>query len=110
MTDSKIRKNIMRRVRAIHALRSAASGIGASVIVLIASLYLIGREVWVARVFQNMPRLAEVGAFLRFCTYAFARTDVSVQALILLTIAAGVWFLRESVRLVAAEPVRFARP
>lgn len=60
-----------------------------------ASLYLIGREVWVARVWENMPNLTNVAATFRFFTYAFAHTHVIVQALMLITIFAALWFVRE---------------
>lgn len=101
-------KTVMRRVRTIHALKSAASGIGISVFLLVASLYVIGREVWVARVWENMPSVSDVAAFSRFFTYAFTHTQFSVQVLILLTIAAAVWFLRELTRVFIYTPVRLA--
>ena len=98
MTDSSIQKTVMRRVYTIHALRAAAGGAGASIIVLIASLYLIGREVWVARVFQNMPNLSHISEDLRFIASAFTHTELAVQVLTLLSLAAFVWLLRELAR------------
>jgi hypothetical protein len=97
----------MRRVRRIHALRAAASGVGASFVVLAGSLYFIGREVWVARVFQNMPRVENVSAVFRFFTSAFLSTDFAVQVLVMLCAAAGVWLVREMARVVSVQ-VRFA--
>lgn len=94
-TSSSIQQNVMRRVRTIHALRAAAGGAGLSFLALVASLYLIGREVWVARVWENMPSLAHTDAFLRFFAQAFLHTHLLVQALILVTIFAAVWLLRE---------------
>jgi len=96
--DSSIQKTVMRRVKTIHALRAASGGAGVSVLVLIASLYLIGREVWVARVLQNMPSSAHIGENLRFIAGAFAHTEFAVQALTLLCAAAFLWLLREIAR------------
>ncbi|MES2225397.1 MAG: hypothetical protein V4480_01130 [Patescibacteria group bacterium] len=93
-TDSRIKRNVMRRVHAVHTMRLAAS-ITLPLLVLVASLYGIGREVWVARVFANMPSLADVSAVISFFASAFASTHLAVQLLILLSIAATFWVLRE---------------
>lgn len=98
MTNSTIHTTVMRRVRTIHTLQSAASGVGAAVLLLLLSLYLIGREVWVARVWENMPNIAHVRAFTQFFTYAFTHTHFSVQILILLSVFALLWLLREIAR------------
>jgi hypothetical protein len=98
----------MRRVRTIHALRAAAAPVGASFLVLALSLYLIGREVWVARVFANMPDSADVLAVLRFFTYAFLNTHLSVQTLLLLSIAAAVWLVREAAAVFMPRSLRLA--
>lgn len=108
MTNSTIHTNVMRRVRTIHAIESAASGAGASIVLLAASLYFIGREVWVARVWENMPNLMHVNAFINFFTYAFLHTNIFVQVLILITIFAGVWFVREFVRVFTSGSRRLA--
>lgn len=108
MTDSTIHTNVMRRVRTIHALRSASTGAGASVLLLVLSLYLIGKEVWVARVWHNMPSLSHVGSFATFFTYAFTHTRFSVQVLTLLVIFALLWLARESVRILTLPSRRYA--
>lgn len=106
-THSTIHMTVMRRVRTIHALRAASAPIGASFLVLAGSLYIIGREVWVARVFQNMPRIEDVAAVARFFTSAFLTTDVVVQALTLLTLIAALWLVREVGKLLLI-PTRYA--
>jgi len=108
MTNSSVHQNVMRRVRTIHTLKSAASGVGASVLVLVASLYLIGREVWVARIWENMPSVSNLAAFARFFTYAFTHTHLSVQLLVLFVIFAALWLLREIARLLIVSTPRFA--
>ncbi|MDB4992080.1 MAG: hypothetical protein JWL75_325 [Parcubacteria group bacterium] len=105
MTNSRIQDIVMLRVRTIHALRSSTTGAGLSVLILISSLYLIGRKVWVARVFQNMPRLEDVPALLRFSFYAFSHTNPVVQILALLVLAASIWFVREMYRVVTIRPM-----
>lgn len=103
-----IHTNVMRRVRTIHALRSASTGAGASVLLLTLSLYLIGREVWVARVWENMPKLSHLGSFVRFFTYAFTHTHPSVQLLVLLVIFAALWFVRELIRALNVYTLKLA--
>ncbi len=46
------------------------------------SLFGIGREVWVARVFENIPPLFDVSATVYFFSYAFAHTEPLVQTLL----------------------------
>lgn len=88
----------MRRVRIIRTVRPILSATTLSFVVVIASLYAIGREVWVARVFENMPSLVEVTAVARFFLSAFAHTGFAVQVLSVLAIAASLWFLRDALR------------
>jgi hypothetical protein len=97
----------MRRVRTIHTLRAVTGTLAASFVLLAVSLYLIGREVWVARVFENMPRLEDAAAVARFFTAAFLTTEFAVQALVILSLIAGVWLLRGIGKLLA-QPARYA--
>lgn len=107
-TISSINTTVMRRVRTIYAVRRAASGTSVSVAALAASLYFIGREVWVARIWENAPSLAHLDAFVSFASYAFTHTDISVQALFLTSIFAFVWLVREITRVVIAFRPKFA--
>lgn len=70
------------------------------------SLYLLGREVFVAQVFRNMPS-ADVIAIIRFMEAAFMNTTFMVQTLTVLAAIAGLWLVRECVRLLDVE-VRYA--
>lgn len=106
-TDSKIHMTVMRRVRTIHALRAATGTLAVSFALLGVSLYLIGREVWVARVFQNMPRIENVAAVARFFTAAFLSTDTIVQVLTILSLIAAIWFVRGIGKLFV-QPMRYA--
>jgi hypothetical protein len=104
MNRETIQEIVMRRVRTIHALRTSATGAGISVLILVGSLYFIGREVWVAHVIQNMPRITDIPAVMRFGFAAFSHTHPTVQILTLSVIAAALWFLREAYRVLRIRP------
>jgi len=89
--ESAISHTVMRRVRAIRFLRPAFSPAALAFVLFLASLWGIGRQVWVARVFENMPSLADVPAFASFALGAFAGTELLVQAL---TVLAGAALIR----------------
>ncbi len=74
---------VMRRVRAIHFLRPIVSGSALALLVAFVALYEIGREVWVAKVFENMP--GDILSALQFFLMAFSNTEFTVQALTLVT-------------------------
>lgn len=100
MTNStNIQKNVMRRVRFVHAVRPFLSNAAGSVALLGLSLYMLGREVFVAQVFRNMPA-ADAGAVLRFAESAFLNTTFIVQALTVLAALAGIWLVHECARLI----------
>lgn len=107
-TNSNIHTTVMRRVRTIHALRTMATGVGVSLVLLVAALYVIGREVWVARVFENMPSLEHVPQVVHFFTSAFLTTNIVVQLLLLVCIGSAVWFVRELSRIIVHPTLRFA--
>lgn len=95
-----IEKNVMRRVRTIHLLRPVASGATASCLLLLLALWGIGREVWVGRVFENMPHSGDVVAIAQFYFSAFVNTQIIVQTLSLVTLGALVYLARETARLI----------
>ena len=104
MTESTIHKNVMRRVRTIHTVRPFTSMTALSAFLLLGALWGIGRQVWVAQVFQNMPSLADVGAVTRFAVAAFIHTEFLVQALTVVVLMAVAWIVRDGVR-----SLRYAR-
>ena len=93
---------VMRRVRLIRILTLIISTVTLVVITSIAALWGIGREVWVARVFENMPNVANGGAFLAFWIATFVHTRLIVQILTILTGISLLFLLREIVRFVAS--------
>lgn len=88
----------MRRVHTIHAIRPLASGTAFAALLATGSLYLIGREVWVARVFENMPSPAHLLSFATFFETAFFNTTTVVQVLCVAILFSFVWIVRDFVR------------
>jgi hypothetical protein len=92
-----IEKNVMRRVHTIHALRPFVSFGGLAALVVLIAVWGISREVWVARVLENMPQ-GNLIALSRFSLAAFDHARLVVQALSLLTLASLLYLARETAR------------
>lgn len=86
--DSNIKKNVMRRVRIIKAVKPFMSMTAASFAILLVSLYEIGRFVFVAQVYRNMPAVQDIAALLSFFVAAFLNTEFIVQIFTILAIVA----------------------
>ena len=93
-----IERNVMRRVRTLRRLRLFFNELTASCFLLLLTLYGLGREVWVARVFQNMPSSGDVFAMVQFYLSAFLRTELVVQVLSLIIFASLLYLVREIAR------------
>ena len=91
--QTNIERNVMRRVRIIRILALIVSTATLAVLALIASMWGIGREVWVARVFQNAP--ADFIQLPTFFFAAFINTSILVQALVVLTLVSLLFLIRE---------------
>ena len=89
---SNIEQTVMRRVRTAHRLRPFFSMGAVAFVVAVLALYGIGREVWVARVFENSPQDL-FGRFL-YLVYAFEHTRLVVQALVAVTLTSTVYLAR----------------
>lgn len=96
----------MRRAYRIRALQLVINGATVSGLLLLLAVWGIGREVWVARVFENAP--AELSAATRFYIAAFTNTHTLVQVLCAVALASSVTMarslaqsLRRSVRVYA---------
>ena len=90
----------MRRVRRISILRIFVSGGVFAICVALLALWGIGREVWVAKVFENGPQ-DPVGHAL-YLLYAFEHTRFVVQGLVVVTVASFAYLVRETARLFAS--------
>ncbi len=93
-TNSTIKLNVMRRVHAVHTMRLIGR-MGLSLVVFAGTLYALGREVWLARILQNMPSLSDAPAVLSFFLSAFRETHTVLQLTLLLSLVAAVWLAKE---------------
>ena len=93
-----IERVVMRRVRLIRILALIISTATLAILTFIAALWGIGREVWVAHVFQNAP--AALDDLPGFYLAAFLNTRFIVQALVVLTLMSCIYFIREIARLI----------
>lgn len=93
-----IEKNVMRRVRLIRILGLIISTLVLALVTFVLALWGIGKEVWVAQVFQNMPQSGNLGEIGRFYVYAFGHTRLVVQLLAILTFVSFVYLARETIR------------
>ena len=89
---SPIEQAVLRRVRRVHRLRPFVSAGALAAVVAVLALYGIGREVWVARVFENSPQDV-VGRFW-YLVYAFEHTRFVVQALVAVTLTSTIYLAR----------------
>lgn len=101
-TESRIEAAVMRRVRRARIVRPFVS-IAPALMLFAAAAYGLKREVWVARVIENMPH--DALAAIRFFVQAFITTELVVQTLFILLALALVWAVRE---LRAALPLALA--
>lgn len=95
-----IERAVMRRIRIIRILWLVISAGTLAILTLILALWGIGKEVWVARVFQNAP--ADFAHFPDFFISAFGNTRLIVQALALITFASFVYLARAAARAISS--------
>ncbi len=106
--ETNIERVVMRRVRLIRILALIISTATFAVLTTIVALWGIGREVWVAHVFQNMPSMSNIGALFNFWVSAFLNTHLIVQALTVLTFISLLFLARETTRFLVSffTPIR----
>ena len=92
-----IEKNVMRRVRLIRILGLIISTIVLAIATFVFALWGIGKEVWVARIFENAPPTIE--DLPNFYVAAFTNTNLIVQILTVLTFASLLYLAWETARL-----------
>ena len=107
ISHSRIRQNVMRRVHTIRLVRPLISNVALASLLFVVAIAGLGREVWVARVFQNMPSMTNALALAQFFLSAFINTRTIVQATILVAAIAFLWLMRDLVRSLSLT-LRFA--
>lgn len=95
--QSNIERVVMRRILLIRILRLIISTFVLVALTTIAALWGIGKEVWVARVFENAP--PNLGDLPNFYLVAFTNANLVVQILTILTLVSLIYLAREVVRL-----------
>lgn len=90
----------MRRVRLIRILGLIISTVVLAALTLGATLWGIGREVWVSRVFQNAP--TDWSHLPAFFIAAFTHTRFIVQVFAALTVASFIYLCHEVARFLAS--------
>ncbi|MCR4333993.1 MAG: hypothetical protein NUV60_03220 [Patescibacteria group bacterium] len=99
MTDqTNIERIVMRRILLIRILRLVISTAVLATLTAFAALWGIGKEVWVARIFENAP--PNIGDLPNFYLAAFMHTHIVVQVLTLLTFVSLVYLAFETARLI----------
>ncbi len=94
--QSRIEQVVMRRVHLIRILALVLSTAALAALTFVAALWGIGREVWVAQVFQNAP--VDLTFLPEFFLSAFLHTRFIVQALAVFTLVSLLFLIRETVR------------
>lgn len=107
---SDIERIVMRRVRLIRILTFVISTVMFAALTAAATLWGIGKEVWIARVLQNMPAAGNPEQFIAFWVSAFIHTRLLVQVLLVLTVSSFLFLLAETARFIAGSFVRHWRP
>ena len=101
---SHIEDVVMRRVRRMRILLLILSTLTLAVLTTIAALWGIGREVWVARVFENSPH--DLLGRVEYLWYAFLHTRFVVQVLSVLTLGSLFALVYEIARAVTARLIQ----
>lgn len=104
MTNSRIKSVVLQRARFVHSIRPLISDTLLVFVLMLISVYCISREVWVARVLENMPSPAHLAAFWRFVEAAFLNTSFAVQILSVLLVAGTIWVARSMAEKLRASP------
>lgn len=77
-----LKQRVMRRVYAIWALRKIFSPGMVKMYLVAVFLWELGRQVFVAEIFSNSPRLIDVGESAQFFVSAFTGTNIVVQGIV----------------------------
>ena len=95
------------RVYTLFVLRHLTSEKALGAFLVVVSLYMLGRFVFVAEVVKNVLALHGVESFFVYVVDAVVNTDVVVQVILLLIALGSVLMVRDSLRMLKNRP-RFA--
>lgn len=95
-TDTELRENIMRRVWMAYFVREATRPMVLAV-ALAVSLFILGRLVFVAKVFENAALQHDVFGYAGYMLNAFAGTQFAVQLVVVLSGVLFAFILKDAV-------------
>ena len=100
--QSKIESQVMASVGVIHTTRRIFSATALKVYTLVASIYALGKLVWVSRIQENLLEVMNGGVLAvgNFVLYAITHTSVAVQATL---VVAAIAFLSLVVDLIPRQ-------
>lgn len=93
-----LRKSIMMRVYTLFVLRHLTSEKALGAFLVVASLYVLGRFVFVAEVVRNMLGVHGLSSFFAYVIDAITHTDIVVQVTLLLIALGTVLIVRDTLR------------
>lgn len=93
-----LRKSIMMRVYTLFVLRHLTSEKALGAFLVVSSLYVLGRFVFVAEVVKNILGVHGVSSFFAYVVDAVTHTDMVVQATLLLIALGIVLIVRDTLR------------
>ncbi len=100
---------IMRRVTRIYHMRRALALLTAKPLWLMALAVFLAKSVSVADVLKNRPAWSSVSENFSFWSYAITHTGYSVQLMVILSVAVGLFFVRDLVKLSFRGDLSFYR-
>lgn len=98
----------MRRVYIVRMLRLFLSSCVLSIFALGVTLWFIGREVWVVKVFTNGPH--DFLGHARYLVYAFVHTHFVVQFLAFVALVASIYIAHTIARVVQMQIADGSKP
>lgn len=93
--ESLITKGVMARVNRIHRMRAIAASPVPKMLVTLLLLGVVSSTVSYADVLKNMPNIAHLQQFFVFVGVAFAKTELSVQIVSIISTALMLFAVRD---------------
>ena len=108
-TISPIERQVMANVGAIYFARALTGTTALKVYAIILSLWVVGRLVWVSKVFANFVEVEKggLGSMSNFVLAALEHTHLGVQLALLVAGVAVVSLVIDAVRKLAEKPTHF---
>ena len=93
--SANLKTRIMRRAYTIWALRMATSPMVVKFLIIVASVWQFKENVFVSKVFENMPSVLDASATYSFFSSALLHTQLIVQTSVLAVAVFSLLLLRD---------------